>query len=61
MLTLLVRFRAVAIDDRGVWIDEDEAIGAVDDDRGAIGNNEQLLTGAHDCWYPEGASEDRAV
>ena len=58
---LPVRLVAVLLDDGGVRVDHDDTVGSVDEDRGAVGDVEHVMTGADHCRYPEGAGEDRAV
>ena len=47
--------------DSGVRVDHDDTVGSVDEDRGAVGDVEHVMTGADHCRYPESAGEDRAV
>ena len=61
VLALPVGLVAVVLVDGGVRVDHDDTFGSVDEDRGAVGDGEHVMTGADDGRYPEGAGEDGAV
>ena len=60
-LALPVRLVAVLLEHSGVRVDHDDTVGSVDEDRGAVGDVEHVMTGADHRGYPERAGEDRAV
>ena len=61
MPALPVGLVAVLLEHSGVGVDHDDTFGSVDDDRGAVGDGEHVMTGADHRGYPERAGEDGAV
>ena len=61
VLALPVRLVAVLLAEGGIRVDHDDAFGSVNEDRGAVGDVEHVMTGADHGRYAERSSEDGAV